>query len=171
MEEATQAMGKTAGKKKAKVLVGILVAVLGFTAWTWWFYVLHAPERDTKNYSAIEWMLHGVGMKMAYQNDRYGGETPEETLALYIDALEKRDVDLAARYYVPEKSNDIKVERVKDIEAGYLDRHIEIFRSASSSGNSLPSNRYYFSVREGQNRFEITLEQNQNSKLWKIVEP
>src|SRR3989344_2339975 len=34
-----------------------------------------------------------------YENDTYGGTTPEETLALFIDALKKGDIDLASKYF------------------------------------------------------------------------
>ncbi len=36
-------------------------------------------------------------------NDHYGGKTPEETLALFVGALKKKDYKLAAKYYVPWK--------------------------------------------------------------------
>src|SRR3990167_5760356 len=35
-----------------------------------------------------------------YTEDTYGGKTPEETLAFFIDALKKGDTDLAAKYFV-----------------------------------------------------------------------
>ncbi len=38
-----------------------------------------------------------------YENDHYGGKTPEETLALFIEALKKKDYKLASKYYVAEK--------------------------------------------------------------------
>ncbi|MFC1801984.1 hypothetical protein ACFLY7_00890 [Patescibacteria group bacterium] len=34
-----------------------------------------------------------------YSQDVYGGDTPEETLDLFIDALKKGDVELASRYF------------------------------------------------------------------------
>lgn len=39
-------------------------------------------------------------MERRYREDPYGGETPEETLQLFIDALKKGDVELASRYFV-----------------------------------------------------------------------
>ena len=55
-----------------------------------------------------------TGMKQAaleaqYKNDPYGGATPEETLKLFIEALEKKDYTLASNYFVPE-------ERTKNLE-------------------------------------------------------
>jgi hypothetical protein len=35
--------------------------------------------------------------------DTYGGKTPQETLQMYIDAVEKGDYELASKYFVVEK--------------------------------------------------------------------
>lgn len=42
-------------------------------------------------------------IKQQYQSDLYGGYTPEETLQLFIDALKKDDINLAAKYMILEK--------------------------------------------------------------------
>ncbi|MDP3726639.1 MAG: hypothetical protein Q8R36_05635, partial [bacterium] len=42
-------------------------------------------------------------LKQQYEQDIYGGDTPEETLKLFIDALKKEDIDLAAKYFVLDK--------------------------------------------------------------------
>lgn len=39
-------------------------------------------------------------LKEQYENDIYGGATPEETLSLFIGALEAGDVELASKYFV-----------------------------------------------------------------------
>ena len=49
-------------------------------------------------------------LKKLYENDHYGGKTPEETLALFVEALKKKDYKLAAKYYVPEKWGQIEGE-------------------------------------------------------------
>lgn len=43
--------------------------------------------------------------EMAYQarlRDTYGGTTPQETLQMYIDAVEKGDYELASKYFIIE---------------------------------------------------------------------
>ena len=50
-----------------------------------------------------------AALEAAYKNDTYGGATPEETLRLFIEALEKKDYTLASNYFVPE-------ERAKNLE-------------------------------------------------------
>ena len=41
-----------------------------------------------------------------YKKDMYGGDTPEETIQLFIDALKKEDIDLAAKYFVIDKQEE-----------------------------------------------------------------
>lgn len=43
----------------------------------------------------------------AQKNDTYGGQTPEETLDMYIEALKAGDIELASKYY------EISLERSK----------------------------------------------------------
>lgn len=45
-------------------------------------------------------------IEQEYQNDTYGGTTPEETLRLFIDALKKEDIDLAAKYFVIDRQEE-----------------------------------------------------------------
>ncbi len=35
----------------------------------------------------------------AMKNDTYGGKTPEETLQMFIEALQKEDIELASKYF------------------------------------------------------------------------
>jgi len=39
--------------------------------------------------------------KQMLAQDHYGGKTPEETLAMFVGALKKKDAKLAAKYYLP----------------------------------------------------------------------
>lgn len=42
-------------------------------------------------------------MRDAQMKDTYGGKTPQETLSLYIEAVEKGDYELASKYFILEK--------------------------------------------------------------------
>ena len=37
-------------------------------------------------------------LRQPFLEDTYGGKTPEETWALYVDAVKKRDIELASKY-------------------------------------------------------------------------
>ena len=45
-------------------------------------------------------------IRKLYESDTYGGQTPEETLALFIDALKKGDADLASKYFILDKQEE-----------------------------------------------------------------
>lgn len=43
-----------------------------------------------------------------YKADTYGGKTPQETYALFLEALEKKDIELASKYFVLDKQEEYK---------------------------------------------------------------
>ena len=61
--------------------------------------------------------------------DNDGGQTPAETLDMFIDALEKADLELASKYFITEKQqswlkilreyaeNDLLDQLIKEIES------------------------------------------------------
>ena len=55
-------------------------------------------EREAKQYLD--------DLREQYENDPYGGVTPEETLNLFIEALEKGDVELASKYFVIDEQEE-----------------------------------------------------------------
>lgn len=55
--------------------------------------------------------------------DTYGGKTPQETLKMYIAAIEKGDYNLAGKYFVAEKQQtgaDLLAKATADERKGYL---------------------------------------------------
>lgn len=44
-----------------------------------------------------------AALEKAYREDTYGGDTPEATLRMFVEALEKKDFELAAKYFIPEE--------------------------------------------------------------------
>ncbi len=51
-------------------------------------------------------------LRRPYKEDTYGGKTPEETWAMFLEALKKGDVELASKYFVVEKQG----ERGQDLQ-------------------------------------------------------
>jgi len=43
-----------------------------------------------------------------YKNDKYGGKTPEETYAMFLEALKKKDIELASKYFTLDKQEQYK---------------------------------------------------------------
>ncbi|MEK7143610.1 MAG: hypothetical protein AAB756_02155, partial [Patescibacteria group bacterium] len=86
--------------KKIIILGAVILAVGGVI-----FYKninTFDPSVDTRTFkTAGEFENYYKNLDEVYKKDTYGGATPEETLALFIDALKKGDTDLAAKYFVP----------------------------------------------------------------------
>ena len=105
-----------------------------------------------------------------YANDTYGGETPEETLELFIQALEEGNVELASKYFVVEKQGEIREELSVGKENNNLDFLVEFLEKANRS-TRLDENTHRFTVVEDQvavMSFDLLL--NTQTDKWKIEE-
>lgn len=107
-------------------------------------------------------------MEEAYANDPYGGETPEETLQLFIAALKQGDIELASKYFILDKQQEwlIDLERIK--ERGLLD---EMVRDLEKTKLTINDNTAFFKLMN-EDGFESQLVMYRNSlnKKWKITE-
>ena len=65
-----------------------------------------AKEKAQKDYEEL---------KRLYEEDTFGGKTPEETLALFIDALKRGDTDLASKYFVLGKNKQSGIWKILDL--------------------------------------------------------
>jgi len=82
----------------ATLLVGVLVLYyLWVTQWS--AEAQRAREYQEKYERATNFIQV---MEDALRNDIYGGKTPEETLAMFVAALEEGDIDLASKYFTLE---------------------------------------------------------------------
>ena len=146
-----------------KFLLGFLgILLLALAVWSWGAYL----NPDVREKRAL--VKYFEDIEEEYRNDMYGGATPEETLALFISALEAEDVDLASKYFLPDEREkwsallnravaENRVERMKN-EMGML--------SLSNKNH----NEAFFTLANAQNVVEVivSLKKNQNN-IWKII--
>jgi len=86
----------------AVVLVLVALYFAGYLKW----YAEGAKYRiqnEISNQYIASQEREQAALEAQYKNDPYGGATPEATLKLFIEALEKKDYTLASNYFVPEK--------------------------------------------------------------------
>jgi len=111
----------------------------------------------------------------AFKNDTYGGKTPQETLNLFIDALEKGDLDLAAKYFAMD--NNLSREKWENAlketaKAGKLSSVIEILKQMKPSPIEPAITTTYEFVIIGKESelvdFSVEMELNEYSGVWKI---
>ncbi|MBI2056558.1 MAG: hypothetical protein HYT37_04265 [Candidatus Sungbacteria bacterium] len=93
---------------------GIIVAFLGWLAIFGLRYWALQNDPETKVLQQMQ------AMEKQYAEDPYGGETPEETLALFIAALKKGDTELAAKYFVIDEQQNWREQLSKIQEKGLL---------------------------------------------------
>ncbi|KKT86401.1 MAG: hypothetical protein UW85_C0002G0002 [Parcubacteria group bacterium GW2011_GWA1_Parcubacteria_45_10] len=109
----------------------------------------------------------------------WGGKTPEETLQLFIEALKKGDIELAAKYFAldPNENSEFyltrreweeaikKTEEEKGFEQIILDLEKAKFRSESKE---MGSSWFATFKDDGSLKQEILLTFNKYSGVWKI---
>lgn len=61
----------------------------------------------------------------AYTKDNVGGQSPEETYDLYIQAVRSGDIELASKYFIAYKQDD-RLEDLKEYrDQGFLNAHAD----------------------------------------------
>ena len=155
-----------------KYLLGFLVLAIlaGGAAW-WKKERAFDPSVDPSSFETAEELeSFWKNLSALYEKDTYGGETPEQTLQLFIDALKKGDTDLAAKYFVPEKqkkeSEDLGIGKDK----GNLTKLIEILEKEKRGSYIQDNNHYEFNTfdQNGVAEFSFSLVFNPSTKIWKI---
>lgn len=167
-------------KHAIKFLSGAgLLVLMGFGA----LYAL--PFFDPQQRAARDLVKKEEEMKQAIYADTYGGNTPQETLDLYIEAIKKRDIDLAVKYYVIPKQEGARKELSNLTDDGV--KNILIHVSAAKNGQlEIETDMATFSyiqnitggyiivdnrkipVPDGETERTIQLGRNPNRK-WKII--
>ncbi len=104
--------------------------------------------------------------KRLYRQDIYGGKTPEETLDLFIKALESGNLDLAAKYFVLEKQDEARamLQEVKEIK-NILDTLKEARMNWKRDTTIIPSDTYVRFVYKSSTNKESKAFINMNGKL------
>jgi len=157
--------------KRNVLFAGLAVIALAFSVYVWYRdSKKFEPRADLRAFkTAGEFEKYYKNLEEAYKKDTYGGATPEETLQLFIDALKKGDVELAAKYFIPEKqkeeeenlnigkNNDVLYLLISDLEKKKI-------------GKKLSSNTFRFITVDDTNvvEFQFDLIFNKYTNIWKI---
>jgi len=101
--------------------------------------------------------------------DDFGGATPQETMDAFVEALKKGDTELASRYFVFNKQEQMAKELVVGRENGNLNKLI-IFLEKQTFGTEIPRGYYSFEFINENNIVESStdLSFNENTRVWKI---
>lgn len=112
--------------------VKFLLIILGIMVFAWYSYVGIVKYINWRWYEgmkkeAVKFEKELADKEAMIANDTYGGKTPQETLVLFIDAVEKGDYELASKYFVVEKQGEWEenLSKVKNLDF-LIDDLIEI---------------------------------------------
>ena len=106
--------------------------------------------------------------------DTYGGKTPQETLDMFINALEKGDIELAAKYFALD--DNLSRQKWEDglrqaQQEGRISEIIEILKRVQPSSSQPGYDTAYEFVVLGDNGladYSILMVLNEYSGVWKI---
>jgi len=105
-----------------------------------------------------------------YLEDTYGGKTPQETLQMFISAVEKGDFELASKYFILSKQEEWKAAFVGAKKDDKLDVLMKVAKKASEDiKNEKPvweTKNSYVYVNDENIFFEFVKYPN----VWKIKE-
>ena len=124
-------------------------------------YKIYSQERANEKYAK--------DLEKQYMEDTYGGKTPEETLALFIDALKKGDTDLAAKYVVIDEQGKVRADLLQAKTTGNLNKVIERLGLLKKSKAETNEASFVIFGEDHIVKYQILLGKNPNS-VWKILE-
>lgn len=107
-----------------------------------------------------------------YKNDLYGGETPEQTMQLFISALKAGDTELASKYFVIEKQEEWRGKLEESKTAGNLTKYALLVEKASVKkyGKEIYAGHYQinYPLQQGQPDWNIDMSLNTKTNKWKL---
>jgi len=153
-----------------KAIAGAVVIVLIVGGFWYLNNKKFDPSVDVRAFkTAGEFENYYKNLDELYKKDTYGGATPEETLALFIEALKKGDTELAAKYFVLEKQKEEAGELLVGKNNGVLNLLIGDLEK-EKIGSNFSEGKYRFVTHDNNNNaeFQFDLVFNPFTKVWKI---
>ncbi|MBI4993719.1 DUF4878 domain-containing protein [Candidatus Wolfebacteria bacterium] len=145
------------------IIIGI-VSLYAFGLWGWIVY----DQWDKKTTAQIEYQKIQIMLDEANRNvaaDTYGGKTPQETLQMYIDAVEKGNFELASKYFIlPNQKKELEsFEKNKKENINFLLNYLK--QTIKSTGYFSSDKKIYTFEKPIFIEFEIY-----PKGIWKIME-
>jgi hypothetical protein len=143
--------------------IGLVVVLVGAGVL---YGVQYWRERTSPEYQAISYFKD---LEKQYAEDTYGGETPEETLRLFIDALKAGDTDLAAKYFLIEDQEQWREDLAKIKEKGLINQMIKELESAEWAKQETTA---FLTLVDANNVVteELVMHRIESNNRWKITE-
>lgn len=149
---------------------GILIALIALGVLVGIRYLRYRNDPAYQNdRAAYRYVEQEKQLIQQMKDDPYGGETPEETLRLFIDALKKGDTDLASKYFVIDEQEKWRGELAKIKEKELLGEMIEDLERLKTSKVNREEAFYTATNKEGIVSVLVIIKKGLSGK-WKITE-
>jgi hypothetical protein len=157
---------KCSNNKTRLAIITLILIVVGLFA-GYVFGVIGYVKVIGPYFSKLEYQRAMEEYLKPYKEDFVGGNTPEETIDLFIDALKKEDYELAVKYFVVERQEKAKSEldgrdKIKIIEE--LEFAKNNWHKETGSENTV---EFWYNKEGFEISRDIVIEKNMNNK-WKI---
>lgn len=130
--------------------VKISLIIFGIIVFVWYSYVGVVKYMNWKWYEgmkkeAVKFEKELADKETKIMSDTYGGKTPQETLVLFITAVEDGDYELASKYFVVERQGEWENELFEIKQAKKIDIFLDPLKETLNSLGefSKDSNRYF----------------------------
>ena len=169
--------------KSKYFIIFIIFLILGLTtSWLVWYF--SAEMRQARQYRKDAEILARKIQEQAeeYAVDTYGGETPEETYEMFLQALKMEDINLASKYFILDKQEEYKQFFTDIKNNNKWDEMIEdLFNPDNQKGEMKENNTYVIRVYNTENYLIaqavlkiplnfVATEKELLSNIWKIIE-
>lgn len=144
---------------------GGFTALIALGLLTWYIGVSLSPEAREER-AARE---HLKNLQEQYENDTFGGETPEKTIQLFIEALEAGDIDLASKYFLPDDREKIADDLTKTQNNGELEGVIARMEKLEITKQDNGTAFFVIANEDNVVQIQVTLGKNEND-TWKIID-
>ena len=181
LESPTPARSVSPKRKYVFVVIAALAVVLVIAGVIMWFgYFSPAAREERRMQEQVDRATRAIAeMEEAFRNDTYGGKTPEETLQLFIVALEAGDIELASKYFALEDNMndpDYLTRRKRDNlllnikNENNLDRFAKDLQQFAQPGDIVNQDSAGFVLlnNDGTVGLQIDMRFNKYSGVWKI---
>jgi len=169
--------------KSRYIFIFVIFLILGLTT-SWLIWYSSAEVRQAQQYKKdAEILARKIQEQVEeYAADIYGGETPEETYGMFLQALKMEDIDLASKYFILDKQEEYKQFFTDIKNNNKWDEMIEdLFNPDNQKGEMKENNTYVIRVFNIENyliaqavlKIPINItgtEKEPIFNIWKIIE-
>lgn len=146
------------------IIISIFVLFIIGT-WLWQKYDMWRRQKAVQNLAEAFKRAEQEDYQKAMA-DTYGGKTPQETLQMYIDAVEKGDYELASKYFIGDNQEEWKSELNEIKKVDKINIFLNPLKEVLKNNGEYSENKNTFSF---HNPVFVSFKKYPNG-IWKIIE-